>query len=343
MVELTSREREVLRSVIHSYILNANPIGSRTLSKHYHLGLSAATIRNTMADLEESGLLEQPHTSAGRQPTDLGYRVYVDDLMEEKRLTISEKRLIDGSVITSQVNIKTILERTSALLGRMTSLLGIVSSPEIETGELHKIDITRLSQNRLLIILTIKSGIVRTITLEINFKIENSDLEKTTMILNQRLSGLTMLEIKESISDRVQEIPGSSKQDLITLFVENSDRLFTLDDDRQFYFAGLKTLINQPEFSQSNNLRTIIELMEDKRILVHLIGGGTPEDGVRVMIGNENQIHRPLDLSIVTSAYYMGDNVGRIGIIGPKRMDYSKLHSVVDYTAKAIGKCFPHK
>ena len=343
MIELTSREREVLRSVIHSYILNANPVGSRTLSKHYNLGLSPATIRNTMADLEESGLLEQPHTSAGRQPTDLGYRVYVDDLMEEKRLTPSEKRMIDGSVIASQADIKTILERTSALLGRMTNLLGIVSSPEIETGILHKINITRLSQKRLLVILTIKSGSVRTITLEINFKIENSDLEKTTIILNQRLSGLTMREIRESISERVQELPGSSKRDLITLFVENSNKLFKLDEHRQFYFAGLKTLINQPEFTQSDNLRTIIELMEDKRILVHLIGSGTPEDGVRVMIGNENQIAQPVDLSIVTSAYYMGENIGKVGIIGPKRMDYSKLHSIVDYTAKAIGKYFQQK
>jgi len=340
MIELTAREREVLRSIIHSYILNANPVGSRSISRQYNLGLSPATIRNTMADLEELGLLEQPHTSAGRQPTNLGYRVYVDDLMEERRLTAQERKIIEGSVYQYQSDIRTILEHTSALLSRMSNLLGVVLSPVFENGILHKLDLTKIAENKLLVILTIKSGIVKTITLEINFKLDNEELESAARILNQRLGGLSLREIRENITDRVSELPADSQRDLITLFVDNAQQLFDFQEDRQFHLVGLKTLLAQPEFSQSDKLRTIIELMENKKVLVHLVGASPPEEGVKITIGRENPIDQSLDISVVTSAFYIGDNIGRMGIIGPMRMDYSKLLSVVNYTAKAIEKYF---
>jgi len=293
-----------------------------------------------MADLEELGLLEQPHTSAGRQPTSLGYRVYVDDLMEEKRLTAQEKKLIAGSVRQPQADIRIILERASILLSRMSNLLGVVLSPVFDKGVLHKIDLTKIAANRLLVILTIKSGLVKTITLEINFELENSELEAASRILNQRLGGLSLKAIREQISDRVCELPPDSRRDLITLFVDNAQQFFDFQEDRQFYLVGLRTLLSQPEFSQIEKLQTIIELMEDKKVLVHLIGETQPEDGVRITIGRENPLRRPLDISIVTSAFYIGENIGRMGIIGPTRMDYSKLLSVVDYTAKTIEKYF---
>lgn len=340
MLELSQRERHVLRSVLHSFILNANPVGSRSLSKQYDLGLSPATIRNTMADLEEMGLLEQPHTSAGRQPTKLAYRVYVDQLMEERKLTLREKKLIDESVFDSKGNVSIILRHASALLGRMSNLLGVVISPKFEKGILHKIDLTKIAEGKIMVILTIKSGLVKTITLEINFFLNDDDIDRTTRILNQRLAGLTLAEIRSNISDRIQELPPESRRDLITLFVEKADSLFDFEDDHQFYLTGLKTLIEQPEFSKTESLRTIIELMEDQKVLVHLIGSGHPEEGVKVKIGEDTLIDRQLDISVITSAFYIGNNIGRIGVIGPTRVDYSKLLSIVDYTAKAIDKHF---
>ena len=340
MIELSPRERIVLRSVIHNYILNANPVGSRNISKQYNLGLSPATIRNTMADLEELGLIEQPYTSAGRQPTNLGYRVYVDDLMEEKYLTSIERKLIDGSVQDYTTNVNVIMERTSSLLGRMSSLLGVVLSPKFDKGILHKIDVHKIAPDRLLVVLTIKSGVVKTVSMEINFDLDEKEITQTTAVLNQRLSGLTMEEIKQQISERTCELPPDSHRDLITLFADNANHFFDFGEDRQFYLTGLKTLVNQPEFSQGENLRTIIELMEDKKVLIHLIGDANPEQGLKVTIGDENLIETPLGISVITSAFYIGDNAGRIGVIGPTRMDYSKVVQVVDYTAKAVDKLF---
>ncbi len=338
MFELTPRERCVLRSVIHSYILNANPVGSRSLSKQYNLGLSPATIRNTMSDLEALGLLEQPYTSAGRQPTRLGYRVYVDDLMEEKKLSRRERRLIDNSVSESSSNIDSILHHASALLGRLSNLLGVVLTPKFEKGVLHKIDLTRISENKLLVILTIRAGAVKTITMEIDFSIEEEEITQTARLLNERLSGLTIAEIRDKIYDRVSELPPDSHRDLITLFVENADSLFDFHGDQQFYIAGLKTLVEQPEFVKGEKLRTVIEMMEDEKVLIHLIGSGTPEEGVNIKIGECDIYEQSFDISVITSAFHLGDNIGRVGIIGPMRMDYSKLMSVVDYTAKAIDK-----
>ena len=340
MIELSSRERIVLRSVIHSYILNANPVGSRSISKQYNLGLSPATIRNTMADLEELGLIEQPYTSAGRKPTDLGYRVYVDYLMDERFLSSRERKLIDGSVQDYLTSVNVIMERTSSLLGRMSNHLGVVLSPKFDKGILHKLDIHKIGPDRLLVVLTIKSGVVKTVNMEINFDLEDSEIDRAASILNQRLSGLTMVEIKQQISARTSELPSDSRRDLITLFVENANQFFDFQEDRQFYLAGLKTLVNQPEFSQSEKLGTIIELMEDKKVLIHLIGGSDPEEGVKVTIGDENIIQTPVNISVITSAFFIGDNVGRIGVIGPTRMDYSKVLPVVDYTAKAIDRLF---
>lgn len=341
MIELTPRERIVLRSVIHNYILNANPAGSRNIAKKYNLGLSPATIRNTMADLEDMGLIEQPYTSAGRQPTTLGYRVYVDDLMEEKFLSKVERKLIDGSVQDYMTSVNTIMERTSSLLGRMSNLLGVVVSPRFDKGVLHKIDIHKIAPERLLVVLTIKSGVVKTVNMDINFALDDSEIVKTAEIMNQRLSGLTMEEIKTQISERTSELPPDSRRDLITLFADNANHLFDFDEERQFYLTGLKTLVNQPEFSQGDNLRTIIELMEDKKVLIHLIGGGSnPAEGLKVKIGEETLLETPVGISVITSAFFIGDNVGRIGVIGPTRMDYSKVMPVVDYTAKAVGKLF---
>lgn len=293
-----------------------------------------------MADLEELGLIEQPFTSAGRQPTDLGYRVYVDDLMEEKFLTSIERKLIDGSVKDYLTNVNAIMERTSSLLGRMSNLLGVVVSPRFDKGILHQIDIHKIAPDRLLVVLTIKSGVVKTVNMEINFDLDEKEITQTAAAMNQRLSGLTMEEIKLQITERTSELPPDSRRDLVTLFADNANHLFDFAEDRQFYLTGLKTLVNQPEFAQSENLRTIIELMEDKKVLIHLIDDPNPEQGLKVTIGDENLIETAVGISVITSAFFIGDNVGRIGVIGPTRMDYSKVVPVVDYTAKAVDKLF---
>ena len=338
MVELNQREQIILRSVIHSYIFNARPVGSRAVCKLYNLDLSPATIRNTMADLEALGLLKQPHTSAGRVPTDLGYRVFVDDLMDRTTLTTRIKEMIEENLSEPSASLEEVLLRSSALLGRLSQLLGVVISPKFERGVLQKIDISRLSTEKLLIILAIKSGIARTILLEIHFSVKDEELEAISRLLNERLVGLSLRQVREQISERVRDFPPDTRKDLITLFIDNADYLFRFEETGGFYHTGLKTLMMQPEFSRSESLRSVIELLEDKKVLVHLLSSVKPEDGVKITIGQENPHRKSRDLSLISAAFTIGDNLGTVNVMGPTRMDYPKVFSLVDFTVRTIQK-----
>lgn len=338
-MELTNREQIILRSVIHSFIINAKPVGSATVGKQNLLNLSPASIRNTMSDLESIGLLEQPHTSAGRVPTDLGYRIFVDSLMEKSILSPSIREYIDENLNESSSSLEEVLSRSSALLGRLSSLLGVVLSPKFEEGILQRIDLTRLTEDRLLVIIAIKSGLAKTIVLELNFKVEEDDLTETSKLLNQRLTGLNLRQIREEIGDRVREVPSDSNKDLLTLFVGNADQVFYFKDKEDLYHTGLRALLKQPEFEDSEKLRSVIELLEDRKVFVHLLKGVKIGEGVKVSIGSENIVKESKDLSMISTAFKIGKNIGTISIMGPTRMDYSKIYSLVDYTALSIQKC----
>ena len=338
-MELTNREQIILRSVIHSFIINAKPVGSTTVSKQNLLNLSPASIRNTMADLESLGLLEQPHTSAGRIPTDLGYRVFVDSLMEKSILSSRIKEYIDENLSESSSSLEEVLSRSSALLGRLSSLLGVVLSPKFEEGILQRIDLTRLSEDRLLVIIAIKSGLAKTKVLELNFKVEEEHLTETTALLNQRLSGLNLRQIREEIGYRVREAASESNKDLLTLFVDNADQVFYFKDKEDLYQTGLKALLKQPEFEDSEKLRSVIELLEDRTVFVHLLKGAQSGEGVKITIGSENFVRESKDLTMISTAFKIGKNTGTISIMGPTRMEYSRIYSLVDYTAHSIEKC----
>ena len=340
MFELSSRKRVILRSVVNSFIINANPIGSKALAECCNLGLSPATVRNAMADLEALGLLEQPHTSAGRIPTNLGYRFYVDDLMERRKLLSWERKLIDECIAEVKPNVNDLLQRAAEILGKLSSLLGVVFSSNFKQGILKKIDLTRLSEEKLLVVVTLKLGMVKTILLELTFPLEDYEIEETCRLLNERLSGLPLNRVRREIGQRVRNLPPNSRKDLVTLFVNNADSVFRLDAESDIYFTGFKTLLDQPEFNQTDKVRTVVGLMEDKRVLIHIVGDVRPEDGVKATIGEESQIENSRDLSVISSAFIVGNTIGTVNILGPTRMDYPKLFAVIDYTVKAIDKHF---
>lgn len=338
MVELTNRERLILRSVINSFILNAAPIGSRTLAKQYNLGLSPATIRNTMADLEDMGLLEQPHTSAGRTPTNFGYRMYVDDLMRQGRLSSRVKETIERTVSDMSVDVKEILRRTSKALGRISNLLGVVMSPKSDEGLLQKIDLSSFSSSRIMVIIALKSGAAKTALLEVNFPVNEDELQQTSALLNQRLYGMQLKRIRSEVAEILRERPLDSAHQLIELIVDNAEPLFKFEEERDFFHTGLKTLLLQPEFTHRDRMRAVVELLENKKVLVHLVSGVQLEEGVRVTIGEENPVQESRELSVLSAAFSIGDDVGTLSVIGPTRMDYPRLWSVVDFTAKTIQK-----
>ncbi len=335
--ELNDRERSILHHVVDQYIRTAIPIGSRVISKKFESHLSPATIRNVMADLEELGYLSHPHTSAGRVPTDLGYRYYVDYLMEVERLRAIEVAEIQDQL--DRVNDHAELLRvTSKLLSKISRQLSIVSSPHISRGILEKLELIPLSSNKLLVVLSIRSGIVKTIMLEIGGEIDRRDTERVSSLLNERLCGLTLKQIRDTFVERLREVQ-PDRSGLIRLFIDSVDQLYAEEKNEKLHISGTQNMIEQPEFVNPKNFRSVIEMIENEEIIVHLLekrDDASPSP--TLTIGSENQEEAARDYSVLTSTYAVEGVSGRVGIIGPRRMNYAKLIPLVDHIAKTIAR-----
>lgn len=331
---LTEREKLILREVIGQYILNAAPVGSRTLSKRLGGRFSPATIRNVMSDLEEIGLLCQPHTSAGRIPTERGYRLFVDNLMEHGRLTSRERKLLDGEISKIVLgDIKDVLRQTAHLLAEISNLLCVVMSPPLREGILHRLDLVGVGGDKILLVITIQSGFVRSMFLEVQSQISRENIEWLTAFLNHRLSGLKLSEVRSSIHERLRGA-GVDNLPVIRAMVDRADEVFSFTGTDEYLVGGVKSLTSQPEFYNVEELRKILTLLEDQSLFLHLFA--REEDGVRVRIGRENAVQSLSSLSIVTAPYRFRSLSGAIGLIGPTRMDYPRAVTVVEYTVKKI-------
>lgn len=339
MEELNDREKNILKSVVQQFILTASPVGSRNISKKYEMGISPATVRNIMADLEETGFINHPHTSAGRVPTDKGYRYYVDSLMQIKKIKTSEKGLINKSLSAKISDSEELIKIASSLLSTITNQLACVSYPNIESGYFEKLQIISLTSTRLLIVISVRSGLVRTITLEIKTKIKSSQLESVQNLLNERLTGLKFSEIRKTFKDRFKDIEDKQKP-AIRLFVDSVDKIFK-DSNKtdKLIITGARNVIKQPEFENPEKYEGIIELMEDKDIIIHVMekSNEAKKENVFISIGSENEEVILKDYSIIIKEYKSGDTVGTLGIVGPKRMEYSKVVSIVDYIARVLS------
>jgi len=336
--KLSEREQSILHHVVYNYIQTAIPVGSRYISKHFESSLSPASIRNVMADLEEIGFLSHPHTSAGRVPTDLGYRFYIDYLMEMQQLSDEEKLRIRQQL--DQANdADEMLRETSKLLGKISHQLGIVTSPHLGSGIFEKIELIPITSSKLLVVISIRTGIVRTIMMEIGVEIRRDHLDEVGRLLNERLSGLTLLEIRDSFADRVRDVTGEHTG-LIRLFIESVDQLFTDSKERdKVLIGGTKNIIDHPEFVDPKNFRSVIELIENEDIIVHLLEKHDElQKGFVVTIGSENKDETAREYSFITGTYDVEGVTGRVGIIGPTRMNYSKVIPLVDYVAQTIAK-----
>ncbi|MEW5799417.1 MAG: heat-inducible transcriptional repressor HrcA [Bacteroidota bacterium] len=341
MSELNERERTILHNIVYSYIQTAIPIGSRYISKRKEIGLSPATIRNVMSDLEYWGYLGHPHTSAGRVPTDKGYRFYVDELMEIDRLSEKEQSAIQ-SQLQGTIEADEVLRVASKILGTISHQLSIVTAPQMTSGIFEKLELIPLSSTRLLVIISIRTGLVKTLMMEIQSEIQREKLDKVSQLLNERLSGLTLKEIRDSFSDRVRDYR-NEETGLVRLFIESVDKLFDENRKEKVHISGTKSMLSQPEFESAKNFKSVIELMDNEDIIIHVLENSDPKTGfTNVTIGEESRITDLKDFSIVTSTYTVGDLTGTIGVLGPKRMEYSKMIPLVDYVAKTISNLFQH-
>jgi heat-inducible transcriptional repressor len=335
--KLSEREKNILSYVIQHFILTANPVGSRFISKHFDLNLSPATIRNVLADLESYGYIDHPHTSAGRVPTDKGYRFYVDTLVDYKKIPEQLQEEIKKNLDVRTAHTEEILKEASSLLAVISKEIAIISSPQISNGILNKVDLIDISSNRIMVIMSLKSGLVKTIIFEIDFQMKRDQLEEIAQYLNERLHGLTLVQIRETFVERMKDIQ-NEKTGLIRIFIESADHLFDeFPAQGRLHLSGTPGIFNQPEFSLPENMKGIIELVEDKDVIVHVLENRESSDEIVITIGEENRNEKLINYSLVTSKYSIGDVSGVVGVMGPKRMDYSQIVSLVNYFSQNIS------
>jgi heat-inducible transcriptional repressor len=322
---------------VENFVKSALPVGSRSISKQTDLNLSSATIRNVMSDLEEMEFLSTPHTSAGRIPTDKGYRFFVNSLMAKDNLSESEIAFLKSQIEEIKSGVPgsdDIYIETSKILGKISHQLAVVSQPFLKSGILEKLDIIRLSSNKILVVINIKSGFVKTVILEIDSDISKAKVDKLSTFLNEKLKGLTLKVIRETFEDRVKDYQ-SQNPELVQLFINSIEG----DKGNKIYIGGTGEVIMQPEFDDPKNFRNIIELTEDKNLVLHIFQN-LEEEKISVSIGNENPDLKLKDYSIICSNYNIGEIHGNIGILGPKRMNYSKMISLIEYTSKLISELY---
>lgn len=337
--ELSEREQSILRTIINLYIFNATPVGSRNLSKFLEkeMKLSPATIRNTMADLEEMEYISHPHTSAGRVPTDKGYRFYVNNLPNVDLSDTAEFKSISNELEQSQG--ESILKDAGRILGLISHYLAVVRIPSISNLILQKIELLRLSSSHILIIIAFDSNIVKTVTLEIPYLISEQDIHIVGRIINEKLCGKEISFIQQNFRSIVNEINLTNSSPLIGLFVDSIDKIIdTHINQDKLHIAGTQNLLNLPEFEDITRVRSLMELMENEDALISIIDSKSCDysDDVQISIGSELNSEFMEDYSIVLSSYKFGSATGSIGLIGPRRMNYSKVISLVKHVSDTI-------
>ncbi|MFZ4620254.1 MAG: heat-inducible transcriptional repressor HrcA [Bacteroidota bacterium] len=339
--DLTLRERQVLGIVIQAYVVTAAPVGSRYIAQNFNLGLSDATIRNVMAELESEGYISQPHTSAGRIPTDKGYRYYVDLIMTFQSLDEQEKKRIEQHVGDISIDRKgtssDVLLSAVKVLGTISRQLSVVLSPTLSNAIFEKLDMVLLSSTRMMVILSIQSLFVKTIVMELDLEVSRQTVDGVVDMLNERLSGLTLAEIRRSITRRLSGC--SCDSGLKNLIVRSAGTLF--DESPIFerlYISGTEYIVEQPEFKQPDKVRELITMIEDKFSMAKLVENSGPSRmDITISIGKENCERHAEELTIVSAPYYVGNMVGKLGILGPKRMDYEHAVRVLNYMADSLS------
>jgi heat-inducible transcriptional repressor len=344
---LDIRQREVLEMIIDCYRRTAEPVGSRTVARRYGINLSPATIRNTMADLEDLGYVKQPHTSAGRVPTELGYRVYIDSLMKFYELSPREKDFIREGVTTSIVDLETIMEQTSRILSEISHYIGIALTPELHEGTLRHLELIPIDttsddserQRRVLAVLVMASGTVKNHVVLVHKDLSGEDIHRIKRILNEKLSGLPLKKIQQISQDAMQlkALFDPYLSEPVAAFTRDT---FSLDKGTHVYLDGASNFFSQPEFLEVQKIEPLFRLLEQKDQIADLLTPRQSPD-IQVLIGSENACEGMELCSVVCSGYSIhGDMYGTIGVIGPTRMEYSRIVSIVSFTARCISQMF---
>ncbi len=338
---LGERQSKILVAVVCNYISTAEPVGSRTIARKYKFGISPATIRNIMADLEEMGFLVQPHTSAGRIPTDKGFRFYVDQL-EQSRKSLEEPESFNiEAVLHTETELGNLMKKTTDLLSRLSKQAGLVLAPNFRNTVCRHIDFIKLSHSQVLVIFISESGLVHKRVIFLDDDISQDILDKISRLITTELMGLSLAKIRSKLIS-MMKTEKAQFDDFLAQAVKLSQKFFSDEtDDGELYVGGTFNMVNQPEFTDIERMKELFKAFEEKRLLIHILDKclDDAEEQVKVIIGEENDVKDMRDLSFVVSSYKYGERaLGVIGIIGPKRMDYTQMIPIVEYTAKTVSR-----
>ena len=340
MSELNDREERVLEAVIRTYVETAEPAGSRTVAKRFGLGVSAATIRNAMSDLEDKGFLFHPHTSAGRIPTDMAYRYYVNTLMRPVRLTSAEQRLLRKELSDEQNGpIERVIRRAAQVLGLLTGELGVAIAPRLEEVVLQTLELVSISSEKVLMVLTLRGGVVRAVYVDLPISVPNATLISVAMILNERLAGQTLATIRQSMPERLRDAGTTeTTSELLNVFLQSAEGVLDAREGEEIHLGRTSVLANQPEFATEDRLKSLIELTEERELLSAILTTREHDRLPMITIGAENTDPRLNRFTLVTSEYRMGNVSGVLGILGPTRMPYEKVAAIVEHTSKLMSE-----
>jgi len=338
---LDNRKRKILQAIVDEYVNTAEPVGSRSIAKKHELGLSSATIRNEMADLEDMGLISQPHTSAGRAPTDKGYRLYVDRLMEARSLTTDEI-----SAVTSELNLRldelgAVVRNASAVISKLTKYTAVTLTPKQEDAAITAIEAVGIDQNKICIIIVLKSGTVKSRVVSMPVRYSGQDLAVFGQICKKRLYGAQADQISPAVAEiiRLEASAHSKDESALGAMLDAVLDCIAQMRNTEVYLDGTTNIMNFPEFRNIERAREFLEILEEKKAIGNLLGDLAKDERVKMLIGNENPIDEIKECSIVGATYSAGNTViGTIGVIGPKRMEYAKVVSVIEYINSLIAR-----
>lgn len=345
-MELDERKLKILKAIVRNYLETGEPVGSRTISKYTDLNLSSATIRNEMSDLEDMGYILQPHTSAGRIPSDKGYRLYVDNMMQEKSDEISKQQQEITEMkefLTEKVEkVEELLQKTAKLLANNTNYATMVSSPRF-AKRLKFIQLSLLDTEKLLCVVVLEGNVIKNKIVTLSKDIDAETILKLNILLNSTLNGLTMEEINLGIISKIT-VQAGEQMELVRRVLGIIAEVVGSDDDMKIYTSGTTNILKYPELSDSGHASELINVLEEKQQLTSLISvgeTGKETTGIQVYIGNETPVQTMKDCSVVTMTYEIEDGVqGTIGIIGPKRMDYEKVVENLKTVKEQLDEAF---
>ncbi len=324
-IELTDRQHIILKAIIQNYLETGEPVGSRTLSKSTDLNLSSATIRNEMADLEDMGYIFQPHTSAGRIPSDKGYRLYVDMLMADKEQELSDLKNV---VLEKSDKVDKVLKQAARVLANNTNYATMISAPVNHKNTLKFIQLSQVDPEQIVAVIVMTGNVIKNKIIEVDEELGNETMLKLNMLLNTSLNGMSIEEINLGLIARLKEQAGIHSKVISDVLDAVAD-IIHVEDDMEIYTCGATNIFKYPELSDKQSAQEIISAFEEKQQLAELVTetlSNEENTGIQVYIGDETPVKTMKDCSVVTATYELGEGMrGTIGIIGPKRMDYEHV------------------